>query len=119
MNLSKTEKTIWAAALIEGEGTFILSKDKRSNYHKTAIQVEMTDLDTLEQLQSFLGGTIIKSNYPSKFKKFPNAKPSWRWYIHKQKEVFDTLLSIMPYLKARRLEKAQELFTYLEPKVVS
>lgn len=118
MNWSMEGKMIWSAGLIEGEGTFILSKDKRSNYHKTAIQVEMTDKDTLEQLQSFLGGSIIESNYPSKFKKFPNAKPSWRWYIHKQKEVFDVLLKIMPYLKSRRLEKAQELFAYLEPKVV-
>jgi hypothetical protein len=119
MNPWTTEmKLLWASGLIEGEGCFILSKDKRSNYHKTAIQVEMTDLDTLEQLKAILGGTIIESNYPSKFKNHPNAKFSWRWYIHKQKEVFDCLLKIMPYLKARRLAKAQKLFNYLEPKIV-
>lgn len=119
MILNPTEQMIWCAGLIEGEGTFILSKDKRSNYHKTAIQVEMTDKDTLEQLQSFLGGSIIKSNYPSKYKKFPKAKLSWRWYVCKQQDVFNTLLKIMPYLKSRRLEKASELFSYLEPKVVN
>ncbi len=109
----------WASGLIEGEGCFILSKDKRSNYYKTAIQVEMTDYDTLKQLKCILGGSIIESNYPSKYKKFPNAKKSWRWYLIKQEEVFNCLIKIMPYLKSRRLEKAQELFTYLEPKVVS
>ena len=108
----------WAAGLIEGEGCFILSKDKRSNHHKTAIQVEMTDKDVLEKLQRTLGGTIIESNYPSKFKRFPNAKPSWRWYIHKQKDLFDVLIKIMPFLNKRRLERAKELFDYLEPKVV-
>lgn len=108
----------WAAGLIEGEGCFVLSKDKRSNHHKTAIQVEMTDKDTLDKLQNILGGSIIESNYPSKFKRFPNAKPSWRWYQHKQSDVFNTLLRVMPYLSSRRLERAKELFTYLEPKVV-
>jgi hypothetical protein len=109
--------TAWAAGLIEGEGCFILSKDKRSNHHKVAIQVEMTDKDTLDNLQKILGGTIIESNYPSKFKRFPNAKPSWRWYVHKQQEVFSVLIEIMPFLKTRRLQRAQELFNYLEPKV--
>lgn len=109
----------WSSGLIEGEGCFVLSKDKRSNHYKTAIQVEMTDLDTLQQLQEYLGGTIIESNYPSKFKKYPNAKPSWRWYIHKQEDILNILIKIMPYLKSRRLAKAQELFTYLEPKVVN
>jgi len=117
-NLTYDQQISWSAGLIEGEGTFILSKDKRSNSYKTAIQVEMTDKDTLEQLQFFLGGTVIESNYPSKYKKFPNAKPSWRWYVHKQKEVFDILLKILPFLKARRLQRAKELFDYLEPKVV-
>lgn len=110
-------KVSWAAGVIEGEGTFVFSKDKRSNYHKTAIQVEMTDRDCIQDLQATFGGSLWESNYPAKYKAFPNAKPSWRWSVHKQKEVFDTLLHIMPYLKSRRLEKARVLFDYLEPRV--
>lgn len=107
----------WAAGILEGEGCFLKSKDKRSNYHKVAIQVEMTDKDVVEELQRIFGGSLWESNYPSKFKAFPNAKPSWRWSVHRQQEVFDTLIKVMPYLKFRRLQKAKELFEYLEEKL--
>lgn len=108
----------WASGIIEGEGCFIFSKDKRSNHHTTAVQVEMTDLDIVTRLQSIFGGTIVESNYPSKQRKNPNGKPSWRWKIVRQKDVFDCLLHVMPHLGARRLARAHELFAYLEPKVV-
>ena len=118
MNQQNPEKIAWAAGLIEGEGCFVFSKDKRSNHHKTAIQVEMTDQDTILELQTILGGRVYESNYPAKYRAFPNAKLSWRLLISKQTEVFNALIKIMPHLKARRLEKAKELFNYLEPKVV-
>jgi len=117
MNIVNQTDIAWAAGIVEGEGCFILSKDRRSNYHKAAIQVEMTDKDALDKLQAILGGNIVESNYPSKYKHFPNAKPSWRWYVAKQQVVFDALLRIMPYLGHRRLTRATELFNYLEPKV--
>lgn len=119
MNVDYVDHMIaWSAGVIEGEGCFVFSKDKRSNHHTAAVQVEMTDFDTIEKLQTIFGGTIVESNYPSKLKKNPNGKPSWRWKLVRQKEVFDCLLRIMPYLGERRLLKAKELFQYLEAKVV-
>lgn len=108
----------WAAGIIEGEGCFIFSKDKRNNHHTTAVQVEMTDEDVLKRLQALFGGTIITSNYPSKLIKNPNGKPSWRWKVMRQADVFNCLLRIIPFLGERRLQRAGELLTYLEPKVL-
>lgn len=108
----------WAAGIIEGEGCFIFSKDKRSNYHTTAVQVEMTDEDIIKRLQNLFGGTIVSSDYPSKLLKNPNGKPSWRWKVMRQIDVFNCLLRIMPYLGERRLQRASEVFAYLEPKVI-
>ena len=118
MNSEADRLNSWAAGVIEGEGCFIFSKDKRSNHHTTAVQVEMTDEDIVKRLQVLFGGTIVPSNYPSKLLRFPNSKPSWRWKVVRQTDVFDCLLRIMPFLGERRLKRASDVFSYLEPKVV-
>lgn len=108
----------WAAGIIEGEGCFVFYPDKRSNHISTRIQVEMTDKDVLDKLHKLFGGRLVESNYPSKYVKNPTAKDSWRWIVSSQKEVFNCLLHIMPYLSVRRLGAAKKLFNHLEAKVV-
>jgi hypothetical protein len=113
MNLKLT--TEWAVGILEGEGCFSIHKrSNRPNTVSCAIHCEMTDQDTIENLARVLQcGTICTREGRRGHKK------SWIWSVQKQKDIFDLLITIMPLLSKRRLEKAQELFTYLEPKVVN
>lgn len=115
MSQYQTERITWAAGILEGEGCFSIHKrSNRPNTVNCAIHCEMTDKDTIQDLQSvFKVGTINFRTGRG------NRKDSYIWSVQKQKDIFDVLLEVMPYLKLRRLEKAKELFNYLEHKVVS
>lgn len=111
---------VWGAGIIEGEGSFIISKDNRrpeNNYRSCKIQVESTDLDAIQRLKSIFGGNYFENNAPSKYKAFPNAKPSWRWMLATKEVVFNTLIKIGPYLSERRRLQATPLFEYLETRL--
>lgn len=109
----------WVAGIIEGEGSFVVCKDKRSSYHACRVQCELTDYDTIEQLYNLVGGKFSENKSPSKYKVFPNAKDSWRWALNKQNEVFDLLILIGPYLSHRRRQQASKLYKYLENKLIT
>lgn len=100
----------WAIGILEGEGCFSMSKRKGKEYYQCSILCEMTDEDTIMELHNVLGVGRV-SQRPTRI----NRKPTWILSIQKQKDVFDTLICIMPYLSKRRLEKARKLFDYLEP----
>lgn len=100
----------WAAGILEGEGCFSMFQRKGKTYYTCSILCEMTDEDTVNQLHQVLGVGRI-SQRPAR----TNRKPTWLVSIQTQKDVFDTLIRIMPYLKERRLAKAKQLFNYLEP----
>ena len=102
----------WVAGILEGEGCFSIFKRKNGIHSQCSIQCEMSDRDTIEQLQKELtvGNIAYRSN-----ENRGNRKPTWILTIQKQQDVFDTLIRVMPYLKSRRLGKASELFNYLEP----
>lgn len=98
----------WAIGILEGEGCFSIFKAKGKT--QCSILCEMTDEDTIIQLQKTLGVGKI-SQRPARV----SRKPTWLLAIQKQKDVFDTLIRVMPLLKSRRLAKAKELFNHLEP----
>ena len=105
----------WIIGIIEGEGCFGLYEDKRSpGTFSLKIQVESTDKDVIEKLQQHLGGRVWESNYPSKFKAFPNAKPSWRWGISSKKKAKPVLELIYPFLSIRRKEQAKKLMDHID-----
>jgi len=107
----------WVCGLIEGEGSFNVYEDKRrSGTFNCKIQVESTDFDVIETLQDALGGRIWESNYPSKYKAFPNAKPSWRWAVSSKKECESICNLIYPYMSKRRQEQINKLKPYLKYK---
>jgi len=107
-------KIPWAAGILEGEGCFSLFRRPDKPHLTTcAIHCEMTDEDTVNDLQKALG--VGKIYYRSNEKR-GKRKPSWILSIQKEKEVFNTLLRVMPFLKSRRLEKARELFDAIESK---
>lgn len=104
----------WLVGIIEGEGCFVLSQDKRRpNLYNVKVQVESTDYDVILKLHNLVGGNILESNYPSKFKHFPNAKNSWRWTVSTKIKVKEIIELVFPYLSVRRKQQASKLIPYL------
>lgn len=104
----------WIVGIIEGEGCFGLYQDKRRpNTYSIKIQVESTDQDVIDKLHRHLGGRVWESNYPAKYRAFPNAKPSWRWNVSSKKECKLVLDIIYEYLSIRRKAQAIKLIEYI------
>jgi len=100
----------WVVGIIEGEGCFVRYQDKRRpTTWSIKIQVESTDHDVILKLKQLLGGNIWESNYASKYKRFPDAKPSWRWAITNRKLGVPLLQMLQPNMSVRRQKQIQLL----------
>lgn len=107
----------WVIGLIEGEGAFVASQDKRRpTTYSVKIQVEMTDKDMIYRLNELVPGRVWESNYPSRAKRFPNAKPSWRWAISDKQRVKQLIEITYPYMSIRRKEQMDKLLPHCEYK---
>lgn len=107
----------WAAGILEGEGCFSIFTRRGSNNKVCAIHCEMTDEDVIQKLQNVLdcGNISYRENNRGDGR---TRKPSWILSIQRQKDMFDTLIRVMPYLHSRRLTKASEMFSILEEKII-
>ncbi|QIG69442.1 putative LAGLIDADG/HNH homing endonuclease protein [Rhizobium phage RHph_N3_13] len=115
--LSEKESWIWAAGILEGEGCFSLNKKKdRLNTYISAIHCEMTDEDVIKSLFEIFK---VGNYYPIK-KRADDIirKPSWRWTVYKQADVFGVLMKISPYMHSRRKEKISHLIEHLEGRIL-
>jgi hypothetical protein len=79
----------WAAGILEGEGTFRLSR--RVN---VCVKAEMTDEDIILRLQCIFGGHISNVNRPS-------YKPSWVWSVTGDRAAVIMRL-VLPHMGVRR-----------------
>jgi hypothetical protein len=100
---NRNDCIIWAAALIEGEGTITIDS------HGIRVAVVMTDLDVLETIHKNFGGTLL----PQK-KRVEHYKDQWRWMLTNGKETSEFLELILPYLHKRRTERAKEAILYFK-----
>ena len=111
----------WAAGILEGEGCFSIFKRVRASGNEVvtcSILCEMTDEDVILKLKDILGVGNISHRLNDKRSDNMVRKQSWILSIQKQKDVFDTLVYVMPHLGKRRLAKATEIFNQLEGKLV-
>jgi hypothetical protein len=107
----------WVVGILEGEGCFGTYEDKRRPSTFTVkIQMESTDYDVVIRLNSLIPGRIWESNYPSKQKAFPNAKPSWRWAISNKAKVKSLCKLIYPYMSKRRTQQIDKVLLNCEYK---
>lgn len=107
----------WIVGLLEGEGTFIVSEDKRRpGTYSVKYQVEMTDKDSIDKLQSLYPGKVFESNYPSKYRRVPNAKPSWRWSLASKDKTKELGELIYPYMSERRKSQLDKCLFHSEYK---
>lgn len=86
----------WIAGLLEGEGYFTRSPTSQ------IVGCEMTDLDVLEKLQIFLGGTIDPQP-----RNRGNGKPVYRWrtYGTRARGIMLTLYELLGPRRQGQIEK--------------
>ena len=96
--MDEIQRITWTAALLEGEGSFLFTKGGGRK-----ISCHMTDLDVLERLREFWGGTIA----PTKKRK-EHWKDAWVWTVYGQR-AHDLTILIVPFLLARRTMQANRL----------
>lgn len=89
---------IWAAGLLEGEGTFV-----EKNNHSVNVSCHMTDLDVLEKLKSIFGGSIYLTT-----KRKDHWKQAWVWSMN-GKDAIKVMTTIRPYMMSRRSQRIDDL----------
>lgn len=112
-----TNRIAWAAGLFEGEGSIEVSLPPRP---RTGVRLHLntTDLDVLETFAAVCDcGTIRKVTAASQAK--ANWKTCWSWRIGRQDDCRRLLELWLPYLGARRAERACEALAMLDEKEVA
>lgn len=105
----------WVAGLLEGEGCFgAYSDSRRPSTFSVKVQMESTDFDVVSKLNSLVPGRVWESNYPSKLKRFPNGKPSWRWQISDKKKVQSLLNQLKPHMSSQRILQIENVLSHCE-----
>jgi hypothetical protein len=96
-------KRIYLAGHFDGEGcaTFRLRKSRLTR--TPFLQVNICNLPTLELYLKYFGGNIVES-------KSGTNKTMYRWYISKYENIFNFILSVIPY----SIEKKEQLLLLKE-----
>lgn len=98
----------YCAGLLEGEGSF--------GFHENGIviQCSMTDLEPLQVLKKYLGGSLTG---PYKDKE-AHHKQSWKWTLARRKDVVRICRLLYKFMSPRRKRRIEELllFNRTQPK---
>jgi hypothetical protein len=100
----------WLAGLLEGEGTFTLSKQRvgGKSHRRTEgllprVQLCMTDEDVVHRAYIVTGvGTFSGPNIP---KSRGENKPSWTWAVNRFGQVIAIMRIVLPFMGVRRTEQ--------------
>lgn len=107
----------WAAGLFEGEGSFNISKNKnRKDSYAAQVNLSSTDEDVIRTFHKILnigncGGPYYKISKYSK-------KPRWTWYVCNYQDCKEVCEKLLPYLHFRRIEKAKEMISFCEQRML-
>lgn len=89
----------WAAGLFEGEGC--LYRQEKAGRVYWRLTLTMTDRDVVERFANFAGMHVLGPY------QYPNSKkPVWSVHVARKALVAKLLKNFMPFLGARRREKA-------------
>lgn len=110
----------WASGILEGEACFDIrpsnSLIRDPNNKQCRIIVEMKDRDVLEKLQEIFGGSLTEVKCPSKIR--DNWSPYYKWLLSEREKVLNCIMRIRPFMSKRRGEKCDEMYEFLERKVI-
>ena len=86
----------YAAGLIDGEGSFCLSKDRKtSKFRHPTVQLSSTSYELLEFMKSLFGGCICSHKTYK-----PNHKKHWSWKVADTRAV-EVSQILLPYLREK------------------
>lgn len=98
--MDRIQQITWFAGLFEGEGSFGFSHGKPKQ-----LKIQMTDLDVLERVQKWFGGSITVAT-----KQQSHWKDAWSWQMG---GAFGLELAkeIRPFLLSRRQQRCDEFIS--------
>lgn len=105
----------WVAGLLEGEGSFIISRRKSTNgstYPTFSVKCGMCDKDALEKLMKL--SEMGNVTGPHLNKKNPRAKPVWYWSTNRRECVRALCLAILPWMGSRRRIRIEQVLMTLD-----
>ena len=114
MKMTANEQTVWLAALLEGEASWVKQKRTTKNgieYYSFCVQCNMCDEDVLRRAYEFAG--VGRFNGPYKQQQ-PHHQDFWRFTVHKRDHVQQLCLRILPYMGSRRSKKILEFIDMIE-----
>ena len=114
MNVTKEEITAWLAGILEGEGSFIITKSGRNRY--PCISLGMTDYDIIERVGDVWGKN---PSGPYSYKCQSGKQQTPYWYVRVSgKEAVKWINRILPFMGNRRRVKIRELLTIWKQRTI-
>jgi len=109
----KQTQWIYAAAIMDSDGCFMIAKYKRKsgNFYLPCVKIVMIKDGSINYIKNQTGlGRIIKTGIqPSR----PNSQPLFQWTITNRPDLIIFLKGIIPYLQNKK-DRAEHLLEYCE-----
>lgn len=104
------EEIVWLAGLLEGEGTFVISRQNSGRDWATGIYLSMADADVVDHAADVVGAvTSARPVVTIKPPQFAHWSPQYRWRVGASSEVDQLALAVFPYMGVRRASKIADL----------
>lgn len=110
-NQRQAQPWIYAAAIMDSDGCFMITRYNRTNgyFYLPMVKITMVDDGAINYIQKEvgLGSVTIVGTRPSR----PNSRPLFQWTITNREDLQRFLTGIMPYLRNKE-DRAQHLLNY-------
>lgn len=110
-NQRQTQHWIYAAAIMDSDGCFMIAKyiRKTGNYYLPLVKIAMIKDGAINYIHKETGLGRIKIAGARKSR--PNSQPLYEWTITNRPDLVEFLQGIMPYLKNKE-DRAKHLLDY-------
>ena len=106
----------WVCGILDGEGSFTLGAMSHRKRDVGARQIQitcaMTDLDTIERLESVTGVGNVTIGRRNKVEGREHHKEIFVWSVTRRKDSVWLLRQIQPHMSERRREKISQLLDH-------
>lgn len=104
----------WVAGLLEGEGSFVLTKESGRKRQTLTVRCSMTDLDVINRLAGVVdGGAVNQDGYRNGATRTAERyKRIYTWQMSRRTEVVELINLLYPYMGLRRQAQMRVLIDY-------
>lgn len=100
------EHLAWLAGLLEGEGSFLMTK---APYYRPKIQMQMSDEDVVRKAHEVAGVGTVCGPFYGLTPAGKARKPTWIWGVNRQKDAYALMVALVPWLGVRRCESIRNV----------